>query len=95
MQTSEQIICEQATGCKGVGDYREWAEQQGYPLLEVFDWTSSAGDWTFIVSKGDDVWYVMWQENNWPRAGFDRGIDLNRPFFGTPERVMGEIYANC
>ena len=73
-------IEEQATGCLGAGDYREWAKEQGYPFLEVFDTTSSAGDWTFLVSKDKEEWYWMYQINNWPRVGFERTIDSDFVF---------------
>jgi len=40
----EKINAESATGCMGAGDYRQWAQEQGYKFCEVLDWTSSAGD---------------------------------------------------
>ena len=73
--------------------YREWAEDQGYPYCEVLDWTSSAGDWSFIISKDKNCWYIMQQTNNWPRLGFTREID-NTPYFGTIKEVF-EIIENC
>lgn len=82
--------CEQATGCRGAGDYAVWAEEQGYPYCEVYDWTSSAGDWTFIVSKDQHTWYIMYQVNNWPCPGFTRTIDEN-PYYGTPEEVLERL----
>ena len=83
-------ICEQATGCIGAGDYRQWAQEQGYQYCEVLDWTSSAGDWTFIVSEDGNCWYVMWQENNWPRVGFTREVG-SIPFYGTLKEVIEAI----
>jgi len=88
MATVEQYLCETATGCEGAGDFREWAAQQGYPLCEVFDWTSSAGDWSFIVSKDGKIWYPMFQENAYPARGFQRTIDTDQPIEGTPEKVF-------
>ncbi len=67
---------------------RQWAEQQGYPYCAVLDWTSSAGDWSFIISKDNDVWYIMTQTNNWPLAGFNREIDFDHPYFGTSDEVL-------
>ena len=90
---AERLVEEQATGCRGVGDYRDYAEEQGYEYVEVLNWTSSAGDWDFVVSKDGFEWYIMSQENNWPRPGFTRTVDKSRPFFGTPEEVFAEIEA--
>ena len=69
------IVAEQATGCRGAGGYTDYAIEHGYKYIEVVDWTSSAGDWTFFVSKDSYVWYLMFQENNWPKAGFTRTIE--------------------
>jgi len=89
MVTTEKHLCETATGCQGAGDFREWAKQQGYPFCEVYDWTSSAGDWSFIVSKDEETWYPMFQENAYPAGrGFNRTIDESQPMDGTPEEVF-------
>lgn len=89
MRTQEQVACEAATGCNGAGDFRQWAEQQGYPHCEVMDWTSSAGDWSFVVSVDGEVWYPMTQDNNCPRGqGFTRQIDEDQSFEGTAEEAM-------
>lgn len=85
-------VCEQATGCLNTGGFRDWARQQGFKFCEVFDWTSSAGDWSFIVSRDGDTWYVMTQENNWPRSGFTRNIDKTRPFTGAPAEVFYQLF---
>lgn len=84
-------IAEQATGCRGAGDYARYAKSQGYPRCEVVDWTSSAGDWTFIVSADGELWYPMFQENNYPRPGFTHTIDESRPYEGTAEEVLQHI----
>jgi hypothetical protein len=85
----EKYMAEQATGCRGAGDYRAWAEQQGYTHLEVVDWTSSAGDWSFIVSQDGQLWFRMFQENNYPRGpGFSRQIDESQGFEGTKEEAL-------
>ena len=89
----EKYTAEQATGCSGAGDYRDYAKSQGYPHCEVLDWTSSAGDWTFIVSQDGQEWHIMFQENNWPRAGFTRTIDLEQAFYGTADEVLTKIVA--
>lgn len=88
-KTMEEMTAEQATGCDGAGDYRRWAESQGYNRLAVVDWTSSAGDWSFIVSNDDGrTWYPMYQENNWPRRGFTRTIDESRGYEGTEGEAL-------
>lgn len=71
----EEYYAEQATGCLGAGDYRKWAREQGYPYLETVDLTSSAGDWSFVVSENGLEWYLMFQENSFPSPGFARWID--------------------
>lgn len=85
---NEAIICEQATGCRGAGDFRNWARLQGFPYLEIFDWTSSAGDWTFLVSRDNRTWYPMFQENNFPLAGFSRSINERSSFIGTGKQAL-------
>ena len=85
------MIEEQATGCQGVGGYRQYAANLGYTHVKVYDWTSSAGDWTFLVSKDGFEWHVMSQTNNWPRAGFEYCIDDEQVFCGTFEEVCEEL----
>ena len=88
----ESAVAEQATGCRGAGAYRRWAELQGYPHLHVVDTTSSAGDWTFVVSKDGLEWFIMSQENRWPRAGFEYSVNEKPTFrfmeIPTEEQVM-------
>jgi len=72
---------------------REFALEAGYPFCEIYDHTSSAGDWTYLVSKDANKWRIMTQTNNWPRAGFDHEISEDA-FYGTLEEVcelLGEI----
>ncbi len=85
------FLAEQATGCPGAGDYRRWAEAQGYTLCKVYDWTSSAGDWSFLVSKDGTTWYSMWQTNNYPRAGFTREVDTSYAYLGTFEDACQQV----
>jgi hypothetical protein len=94
LEYQERITAEQATGCVGAGDYRQWAAEQGYPILYVVDWTSSAGDWTFLVSIDGDEWFPMFQENNYPLPGFTRTIDKDHPYYGTSEEALQDfVYA--
>lgn len=53
----------------GAGSYREIFTAFGFDDVEVNDWTSSAGDWSFGVRIGDK-WYMASQENRHPRHGF-------------------------
>lgn len=91
LKTHEQIVAEFATGIEGAGDYRKEAESMGFPHLSVFDWTSSAGDWTFIVSQDGKSWYVMSRENNWPSTGFTYYIDTEEVYCGTSDKVAQQI----
>jgi len=93
MKTLEQEICEQATGCGSAGDYRLFAEQNGFGKCAVVDWTSSAGDWTFLVSADGEEWFLMSQTNNYPRSGFTRQIDTEEAFYGTEEEAMSKVVA--
>jgi hypothetical protein len=90
-KSEEQVAAEQATGCSGAGDYRIWAQQQGYEHLEVVDWTSSAGDWSFIVSQDGETWFLMMQENAHPCRGFNRTIYRDQSWEGTAEEVLQQI----
>lgn len=80
-------LCE-STACAGAGDFLKYAKQQGYPHCAVLDWSSSAGDWCFIVSMDGDYWQVMYQENNFPRRGFTRTIDDECFFEGTQDEAL-------
>ena len=84
---NEKELCEEATGVQGAGNYRDVAKKQGYKFLDVFDWTSSAGDWSFIVSEDGIVWRMMFQTNNFPRAGFTYAFG-DALFEGTKEDAL-------
>ena len=86
---------EQATGCVGANSYKEYARSRGYTHVEVFDWTSSAGDWTFIVSKDGEGWFLLFQSNQYPRRGFHHTIDLTRAYYGTKDEVLGQLWDEC
>lgn len=86
-------IEEQATGCWGAHSYREFAKSQGYKHIEVLDWSSSAGNWQFLISKDGKEWHVLVQENQYPRPGFSHYINAERTFHGTIEDVYKEIEA--
>lgn len=85
-------VAEEATGCLGAGSYANFAKSKGYAHIEVLNWTSSAGDWQFIVSKDGVRWHVLYQENNYPHPGFSHSIE-RRTYHGTAEEVIEELYA--
>lgn len=85
--TLNSSVAEQATGCRGAGSYAQYAEQRGFTHIEVLNWGSSAGDWEFLVSKDGEVWYILSQENNYPRLGFSHHIDMETPYVGSFEEV--------
>jgi len=76
------------TESNSIENHREWAEKYGYIHCLDFDTTSSAGDWSFIVSKDGYVWNIMYQENCWPRIGFDRYIETDDFVCGTAEEAI-------
>jgi hypothetical protein len=82
---------DQMTGCNASG-YREAARKMGFDRVEVLNWTSSAGDWQFLVSKDGEIWQVLSQENNWPRAGFSYYLG-DEIFAGTLEDVYEQVEA--
>jgi hypothetical protein len=90
MLTLEMIvdsgICDDIA-CDGAGDFLKYAKKQGYPYCAVLDWSSSAGNWSFVVSMEGDYWQVMYQENNFPRRGFTRTID-DECFAGTQDEAL-------
>ncbi len=49
----------------GAGSFREVLKHLGYKKVDVYDWCSSAGDWTFRI-RG----YYVCQENRYPYFGF-------------------------
>ena len=85
----------QATGCIGADSYKKYARKKGYKHVEVWNWSSSAGDWQFPVSKDGNEWHMLVQENNYPRAaGFSHSIvsdTIPFPLFGTKDEVMQQL----
>ena len=84
------LAAESATGCKGANSYEDYAEARGYKHIEVLNWSSSAGDWQFIVSKDGIEWHVLDQENNYPRPGFSHSIS-EETWYGTADEVLAQI----
>lgn len=98
METTNQFVnmpqvAEQATGCRGAGSYRQFAEQQGFKYIEVLNWCSSAGDWQFIASKDGNEWRILEQTNNYPRAGFSHQLS-DEVYYGNAADVLNEILAD-
>lgn len=86
-----KIVAEQATGCIGAGSYVDYAHERGFMIIEVLNWSSSAGDWQFIVSKDGFEWYILDQQNNYPLPGFTHALDTE-PYYGTADEVLERIY---
>lgn len=84
-----------AKGDRDTRNYDSWAKDLGFSKVKVFDWTSSAGDWVFIVSKDGIHWHPMFQENNHPRWGYTRRIYVGCVFEGTADDVLEEISELC
>lgn len=60
----------------GAGSYKEFFRSLGFTEVEVWDWSSSAGDWTFVVKDGQGGdWYVAYQINRYPRYGMSYSLD--------------------
>jgi len=83
-------IEEQVTGCRGAHSYKDYARERGYMHVEVLNWGSSAGDWQFLVSRDGHEWQILFQENNYPRAGFSHSIEP-RVYYGALDDVSKEI----
>lgn len=58
----------------GAGSYRAAFAALGFEKVKVFDWTSSAGDWSFAVFDGCQ-WLPAFQRNRYPYHGFAYSVD--------------------
>lgn len=58
----------------GAGSYREFFTRMGFTEIKTIDHTSSAGDWCFGVKYPTGVWIVAFQENRYPRHGFNYSL---------------------
>lgn len=83
---------DQMTGCNA-SSYREAAKQMGFERVEVLDWTSSAGDWQFLVSRNGEEWQILFQSNNWPKSGFSYSLS-DEVFIGGLNEVYAQIEAS-
>lgn len=54
----------------GAGSYREVANLLGLMVLDVWDTSSSAGDWSFVLHGGQ----LLFQSNRYPRHGFSYSV---------------------
>ena len=75
----------------GAGTYRRFAERIGFVQVKVFDQTSSAGDWTFIVSSDNETWGILYQENRYPYHGFKYSLAPRAVYSGTAEDVIAQL----
>jgi hypothetical protein len=73
----------------GAGSYKEVLKLLGFSEVEVFEWSSSAGDWTFAV-RGPGGWYAVWQSNRYPYHGFDYAVMWDHPF-GTKDECFAYL----
>lgn len=86
------MAAEQATGCRGAGSYLSFAHDRDYKHVEVLNWSSSAGDWTFLISKDGKEWRILQQVNNYPRGpGFSHYIDMDETFHGCVNNVVQQV----
>ena len=60
----EDTAVEPFSGCQGAYGYRKYFSDLGYLYCLPWDLSSSAGDWTFAVSKNGLDWVMGGQENN-------------------------------
>ena len=65
----------------GAGSYHAVFRELGYDEVKVINWSSSVGDWQFGVRDADG-WAIAYQENRWPRHGFEYGVDTSAMFSG-------------
>lgn len=69
---------------------KDYYTQRGYKFVWL-DQTSSAGDWTFMLSKDGKHWRLGWQEaDGWPSHGYDYYLAKDR-FKGTKDDVLDFI----
>ena len=71
----------------GAGSYREIFEALGFEKVEVVEWTSNAGDWSFGV-KDKTGWRMAWQTNRYPHHGFTYDIDIDNFSFDSFEDLL-------
>jgi len=72
--------------------YKEFASQQGFTQVEVLDWTSSSGDWDFVVSKDGTSWFLLTQRTD-NIGNKEWSIDLDRCYEGTAEQAIGAFFS--
>jgi len=77
----------------GAGSYRKVFETLGFTQVEVFEQSSSAGYWSFIVCDGD-YWMLAFQENRYPYHGFNYSVDFDWQF-GTKEECLKFACDRC
>ena len=63
----------------GSGSYGKVFHMCGMVIANVFEQSSSAGDWSFAVYDGH-AWYPAFQTNRYPYHGFEYCIDFSNKF---------------
>ena len=71
----EATEVEPFSGCQGANGYRKYFVDLGFVYCIPLDNSSSAGNWSFAVSKDGENWVIGGQENNFPVAGFTYWLD--------------------
>jgi hypothetical protein len=59
----------------GAGSFDGVMARLGIHEHDVVEWSSSAGDWTFVV-RYKKRWFLAGQSNRYPRHGFAYSMDL-------------------
>lgn len=80
----------EATGTDNSRGYLQYAMNRGFNHIEVLDWSSSAGDWQFLISRNGYDWQILHQTNNYPLDGFSYHIE-DDIWCGTVEQAYKQI----
>lgn len=71
----------------GAHTFRQFFKDVGYDAVDVVEWSSSAGDWTFMVRDGEG-WFLAFQSNRYPRHGFAYSVNYELPFASKDELIQ-------
>ena len=64
--------------------YQDVARELGFQYIEQYNTSSSAGDWSILVSRDREVWYMMHQFSGY--RGYEYTFN-ERCYYGTFEQV--------
>ncbi len=71
----------------GSQTFRQFFKEVGYDEVDVLEWSSSAGDWSFMVRDGDG-WFAAFQTNRYPYHGFAYSVNYEIPFASKDELIQ-------